>query len=489
MIFSDFIRKNTRTIIKEWEELLVQKPGGLVAPTPESRACCESILMRMAQEMDQERAPSQSSPKALLAQSRAGRGKWMGPISAAQGHGALRQKEGVEIAEVVQEFRMLRVGALSLWTKHVEQEMDRENCVGVIQQVSRFNEAVDQVVAESIEMFSENMSDARELFLASLVHDLRSPLCAISMTNSLLAKPDLAPEKRRMSSALVKRSVKEMEQMVGNILGYTRDKMGSGAKLAPQACDLGRLCREGVERAQASHPEVSFSIAAPEQMAGWGDGPKLAQALGNLLSNASQHGRQGTPIELAAWIGGTEAFIAVKNFGEPIPQESLRSIFDPMSQLPYVACAGESSAEAKGSMGLGLYIVREIVQKHHGSVEVSSGEECTVFSMRLPLKEVEELEKAKGSPSEELVRAAKPGQGRASENEWGGLGGLNRLWGGAGANGAPASHESRESLARKEGSGRRVDGCSSAEQKEMPMDGSKKEDQRQEAARKSCSTL
>ena len=113
------------------------------------------------------------------------------------------------------------------------------------------------------------------------------------------------------------------------------------------------------------------------------DAPRLQQALSNLLSNAVQHGDRSVPVTLSACGEADAVVLSVSNLGEPIPPDALQAIFEPLVQAP--SASAQAHERSKTSLGLGLFIVREIVLGHGGTVAVeSSAGAGTVFTVRLP---------------------------------------------------------------------------------------------------------
>jgi signal transduction histidine kinase len=122
----------------------------------------------------------------------------------------------------------------------------------------------------------------------------------------------------------------------------------------------------------------------PEDLVGLVDAARLRQALSNLLNNAVQHGDPASLISLSARAEGREIVVRVKNMGEPIPADALQVIFDPLVQLS--AGSGAKLEAPSTSIGLGLFIAREVALGHHGSLDVTSDlKNGTVFTMRLPM--------------------------------------------------------------------------------------------------------
>jgi signal transduction histidine kinase len=154
--------------------------------------------------------------------------------------------------------------------------------------------------------------------------------------------------------------------------------------LEPKPMDLKPLCQEVVDEMRSAFPARTLRFQPHgEDLSGEWDAPRLRQVVSNLLGNALQHGGDGTPIDLTLGAHGSHVQIAVRNEGPPIPHDAMATIFDPLVR-------GESSPEAQnhrrpGSIGLGLYIAREVAVAHGGNIDVASSAEAgTVFTVKLP---------------------------------------------------------------------------------------------------------
>lgn len=144
--------------------------------------------------------------------------------------------------------------------------------------------------------------------------------------------------------------------------------------------DLAAVCRQVLDEARASHPNREVTLTLAGDLRGIWDEARLAQVLSNLVENAVQHGAEDAPVAVSAHGEGERVWLAVHNRGVPIPKAMLARIFVPLvASMP-----GESRGKA-GSLGLGLYIAREIVLAHGGSVDVTSSEDAgTTFTVCLP---------------------------------------------------------------------------------------------------------
>jgi signal transduction histidine kinase len=152
--------------------------------------------------------------------------------------------------------------------------------------------------------------------------------------------------------------------------------------LSPAATDLGHLCREVVDEMRAAHPTRTFRFDPHGDLAGEWDGARLRQVVSNLLGNAVQHGGGAGPVDLAVGGEDSDVRVTVRNQGPPIPRDDVATIFEPLVRGPSAESRGP---RRPGSLGLGLYIAREVVAAHGGTIDVqSSAEDGTAFTVRLP---------------------------------------------------------------------------------------------------------
>jgi signal transduction histidine kinase len=374
MKFSTFISANLDVIVGEWEAFAKTLPAAQSMSSIALRDHCRLILSTIAADMETAQTDEEQASKSTCTAPPAGAGE-----SAAESHGTLRHLAGFELVELVAEFRAMRASVLSLWHRSEHSRVEG----GAIEEITRFNEGIDQALAESVERYAANVVASRDMFLGVLGHDLRGPLAVIAMSNRVLAAASLSPDLRHQASARVDRAIGDMRRLIDDLLDYTRSRLGAGIPIESAACDLGQACSEAIDAIQASHPDQSFSLTLSGDLRAQADAPKMRQALGNLLNNAVQHGDGRKPICLNATSNEGTVCIQVSNSGPPIPPESCRAIFEPLVQL--AVGAHHSDESSRTSMGLGLFIVREIINGHHGSITVESTAEAgTVFSVQLP---------------------------------------------------------------------------------------------------------
>ncbi|MES2977707.1 MAG: sensor histidine kinase [Pseudomonadota bacterium] len=374
MSLSRFITENMDAIVAEWETFAqTMTPAADTMSAPALRDHSRQILKAIALDLD--------SSQTALAQAEKSKGLAL-PLSAretaAATHGALRHLSGFDLNQLGAEYRALRASVIRLWTKHPQSGNGPE----VFEEMIRFNEAVDQAIAESTSRYAAELALSRDTFMAIVAHDLRSPLNAITMVSYLMEKQ--APnDGLRKHAAQIQKSAKEMAGMVHDLLEYTRTQLGKGIPVSPRDCLVMDACRDCVDEVRAAHPERLINLDVPADLMGRIDEARLRQALSNLLNNALQHGSAGTPISLQAKAHESEIVLTVTNFGTPIPPSSLQVIFDPLVQLSLSDSA--PTVTNSTNLGLGLFIAREVALGHHGTLEVTSDETAgTVFSLRLP---------------------------------------------------------------------------------------------------------
>lgn len=291
-------------------------------------------------------------------------------------HARQRERQGFEIEQMVAEYRALRATVLRHWSA----DMGSAH-VDDLEDVTRFNEAVDQAVAESLQVFVAQVDKARDLFLGMLGHDLRGPLSTIASAASLAlhARPD-DPQ----PATVILRSVAQMKALLDDLVEYTRHRLGAGLAIDPAHLQLDRFARDTLDEIAAISRGHVLQLHVEGNLEGEWDARRLHQALSNLVFNALKYGLPRAPVHII--LDGTradEVVLAVQNVGKPIPRELLPTIFEPL-----VRGADEDSAAdtqvAGANLGLGMYVVREIAIAHGGSVTVTSDESATRFELRLP---------------------------------------------------------------------------------------------------------
>jgi signal transduction histidine kinase len=303
-----------------------------------------------------------------------------GPSTAAESHGTGRAESGFTVEQMVAEYRALRASVVRLWT-----EARGPLAAGDIEDLTRFNEAIDQSLAESVARFNQSLEHAKETFLAILGHDLRLPLGAIYSSATFL-ETDEHDETRRTLITRIAGSATRSITMVGDLLDFTRSRLGGGIPIVRTELDLEKLVRDVVAEISAARPGSVVRVGGRGAGQGSWDGARLSQALGNLIANAVQHGTEGSAVTVELRGDVDDVTVSVHNRGAAIPPEQLDGIFNPMK--PRQAPRAAPARGPTGSLGLGLYIAERIVSAHGGRIEVTSSEASgTTFTIHLPRRE------------------------------------------------------------------------------------------------------
>jgi signal transduction histidine kinase len=372
MRLHQFIRANTEAILVEWEAFARTLPTAADMDIRALRDHAKEMLGVIARDLETPQTPGEQTEKA------AGRADAVesGPAStAAQEHGAARAVSGFTVAQMLSELRALRASVIRLWTKQNFQ------CAATdLDDMTRFNEAIDQAIAESITQYSQEIDQTKDRFLAILGHDLRNPLGAIIMSASFMLELHELGEPYKSLITRIASSARRMNELVANLLDFTRTRFGGDAIPITRAeMDVARMLHDVASEVGARYPHSVVRVETHGELRGQWDCARLTQALTNLVSNAVQHGARESPITVVVHGTADEIVISVHNEGPVIPEQDVGRLFK--VGVP----GGAANARADEHLGLGLFIVNRIVAAHGGTIEVrSTKEEGTTFTVHLP---------------------------------------------------------------------------------------------------------
>ncbi len=374
MRLADFIVENVEPILVEWEAFARGITPGKKMNALALRDHAGEILLATVEDMRSERSSAERSERSR-GHRREGDGAALN--GASEQHAIGRLGSGFDLLELVSEYRALRASVLRLWHESGVRPHDCD-----VDDVTRFNESIDQSLAKAVSSYTKRVDQSRDLFLAILSHDLRNPLNSIAMSASLLPHLVQPATEAVTVAAQIATNAGVMARMISDLLDYTRTRLGAGMPVSPAPMDLGILCQELHNEFRSAHPNRKIELLAEGDLTGRWDVDRLRQAVSNLLGNAIQHSPESASLELRLSGESTDVVLAVFNGGPPIAPGELPKIFDPLVR-------GSSAAHPKvnrpGSIGLGLYIAREIVGSHGGTIAVTSSlASGTLFTVRLP---------------------------------------------------------------------------------------------------------
>ena len=378
MRLSDFILRDMEAILVAWEAFAaVQLPAARHMDSLALRDHARQILQAVAKDLSTSESRAAQTAKSL------GRAPVLigAPETAAQTHALLRARSGFDINQLAAEYRALRASVLRLWGDDSSPEsMHRDDII-------RFNEAIDQALAESVAFFSAEVDQSRNLFLGMLGHDLRNPLQTIQMTASYLAALNVGAKVSEAAGRLIN-SGRHMQALLDDLLDYNRTTLGLGINITPSDVDLSQLIASELDQLRAANPDRRIDLEVHGDTCGSWDSQRLQQLLGNLVRNAIKYGAPGAPVCVGLNGSAKGVVLEVRNSGPLIEPSDLDQIFNPLKR----GSANENKCAADGSLGLGLYIAREIAKGHGGSIEAQSDETETVFAVRLPRSHYVEYE-------------------------------------------------------------------------------------------------
>jgi len=370
MRLADFIARNIEPILVEWEAFAATLlPAARSMDSSALRDHAEQILLAVAKDI--------STPQTTEAQHEKSLGRAPLPIdateTAAQTHAILRARRGFDINQLAAEYRALRASVLRLWIDKCHPSAPH------MDDMIRFNEAIDQALAESVSFFTEQVEQARNLLLGMLGHDMRSPLQTIQITASYLAALNAGERVSEAAGRLIRSGVR-MQSLLDDLCDFNRTQLGLGINISPHDVHLEPVLADVVDELRAAYPGRQIALEIDGDLRGGWDEQRMQQLLSNLVINAIKYGAPDAPVLVIAVATDADVRIEVKNQGEPIDPQTLARIFDPLQR-------GGDQKDKGGStsgLGLGLYIASEIARAHHGKIEAKSDPEETAFIVRVP---------------------------------------------------------------------------------------------------------
>ena len=212
----------------------------------------------------------------------------------------------------------------------------------------------------------------KDRYMGVLGHDLRNPLFAILAGLHTLARSPSQGEQDRARIIRMRRSAERMRDMIGALLDYARTSADEFPH-NPVATDFRQICEAPLDELRSSHPDRAIVLETRGDVSGIWDRGRLEQVVSNLVTNALEH--SSGVVSVRVQDAGDEVILAVHNDGDPIPPDVVPALFEPFHR----------GDDKPSGLGLGLYIVREVVRSHGGAIEVSSSVETgTTFVSRWP---------------------------------------------------------------------------------------------------------
>lgn len=293
---ADFIRNNHDGIVKEWVEFARTRSP---ASDGMSKLALEDhivdILNFIATDLESAQTDAEQVAKSH------GLGEREGPFrqSAAEIHSALRLAEGFDIDQMVSEYRALRASVVKQWAAQHENLASTD-----VQDLTRFNEAIDQAVTESVAHYTKTINHSRNLFLGILGHDLRNPIGAASMAARRMEQSgSINPKQAKVVSEIVK-TTERATRILNDLLDLTRSSFGSDIPLVKDKTSMLALCKDIADEFRGIAERHRVEVKLEGDPNGLWDPARIGQVLSNLIGNAIHHGDVARPISVA--ISGKE---------------------------------------------------------------------------------------------------------------------------------------------------------------------------------------
>jgi signal transduction histidine kinase len=362
---ADFILDQLEPILQEWEDFArTVTPAGQSMSIKELRNHASIMLTIIAADL---RRPQTRDEEIRKSQG-------LGPTTiehrAGVDHGIARLESNFTIEQLVSEYRALRSSVLRLWGDSNQSVLPSD-----IGDITRFNEAIDHLLAASIFSFAQQAKQAQETeqqrrdqFLAMLAHELRNPLAPISAAATLLKLKKEDDALVTNASTIITRQVTHLVELVDDLLDVSRVTRGL-IELKHEALDVRRIVADAVEQVtpqmQARHHQLTVAELI-EPVIVFGDSKRLVQVLTNLLSNAAKYTPPQGHIRLMCELSDKQVAVSVEDDGIGMAAEFVPHAFDLFAQ------AERTSDRSSGGLGLGLALVKNLVELHGGKVVCSS---------------------------------------------------------------------------------------------------------------------
>jgi signal transduction histidine kinase len=367
---SEFLATHADEILLAWDEFAsTVSHSGAPLDSKALRDHAAEILKTIAADLARPQSPAQQDAK----------GKGQGPRGAlptpAETHADFRMVAGFAVDAMITEYRALRASVLKIWARQGGGTAPED-----LEDLTRFNEAIDQAIAESVGRYTKQTGTSAELFIGILGHDIRNPLGTIVMSAAGLVR---SGKLSATAAAPIINAATRIKAIVDQVVDFTRAQADGVMPIDRKPGDLAEQLAKIVEETQVRQPHRSVRLESAGDFHGSWDEGRMGQLLSNLLGNALLYGSPGTEVTVRMWAQPREVFFSVHNFGTPIAPEDRERIFQPLERGPQRDVDPEH--RDRTGLGLGLYICREIVLSHGGELEIDSSDpEGTTFLVRLP---------------------------------------------------------------------------------------------------------
>ena len=355
-----FLHESLEDILAEWE-----KEGGL-PPTGQTarRLHFEQVLRAVADEMNRvstNAATAAAAAAAAVAEEAPRRGEAGDPSHSHAGR-------------LVDDYASLRASVVRQWRQKHPSPSATD-----LDELVHFNEAMDRSLAELSATFSPSHAQPNALFLGVLNHELRTVVASILMSAQVLTHRATPGSPEAKAAERILRSCEQLRQTLDALSDFTTVRLGTQIEIDRVEDDMAVLCRQALDEYARSDHERTVRLSSDGDLRGNWDAARIREAIRGLIANAARFASRGSPVTIVVdGHAADEVKLTVHGDGTPIDLDTLCTIFDPVARV-------ESDNPTYAGLGLGLFIVRKVVDAHGGQVSVdASPGQGTTFTVVLP---------------------------------------------------------------------------------------------------------
>ena len=428
MRLAHFILQNVEPILSEWESFARGIwPEGATADPTELRDDAGGILRATAVDMQSDQTLAQQAVKSKGASLVADASRL---TRSSTSHGIGRAASGFDLSTLVAEYRALRASVLRLWRESKPAPDLRD-----LEDVTRFNESMDQSLCDAVRGYATQIEEgrqallaaeqaahgeaeaanrAKDLFLATLSHEMRTPLHAIVGWLSVLRREGAEPQHLQEGLKAIERNTLAQVHLIDDVLDVSGIVSGK-LRVDVQPCDLAELIDAAVNvmRPAAAARGIILDVQLDASARGAScDSGRIQQVVWNLVSNAVKFTPKGGQVHVTLSRDGSSYQIQVRDTGQGISPGLLPHVFDRFRQ-------GDSSTRRRsGGLGLGLSIVKYIVEAHGGTVDATSEGEGhgSTFTVCLPVEAVRIRSQSDEGNSQQDESRGRHGEGHRADS-------------------------------------------------------------------------
>lgn len=370
---AEFLQDHASEILQAWDEFAA-------TVSHEGKTLDQAALRDHAAEILKTIALDLAQPQTALQQDEKGKGRAPRASSdtPAETHADTRMVAGFAVDAMITEYRALRASVLKIWARAGGGTAPRD-----LTDLTRFNEAIDQSIAESVARYTRQTGTATELFIGILGHDIRNPLSTILTSSEVLVRTGQLTVK---AAAPITNAAIRIKGIIEQVVDFSRVQSNGVMPVHRVPGNLAEQLAKVVEEAQVRHPARTLRLECSGDFNGAWDEGRMGQLLSNLLANALLYGAPDREVSVRMWGTPAQVCFSVHNHGDPIPAAEQHRIFQPLERG--LQKRGEAPGPQAQGLGLGLYICREIVRAHGGSLHVDSDAAAgTTFTVSLPRAE------------------------------------------------------------------------------------------------------